>query len=280
MTRSLSMPILPLILPLILSLMLVACAQPRSPADASVAATASQPVRNDTMGSNMLDGYHWRLQDATDAQGRRIDALLVRPTQPLQFDFVDGRIHIANACNRMSGDVRIDGDTLRTGPLVSTKMACADPAVMALDAEVAKRLEGRIGLRLLESDPPQLIWTAANGDSLRFIGMAPPEIRFGNPGTIVFMEVAAHRKPCKHPMMPSPRQCLEVRELHYDADGLRSGTPGAWQLFHDTIEGYTHEEGVRNVLRIKRFAIANPPMDAPATGYVLDMVIESQTVDP
>ena len=133
---------------------------------------------------------------------------------------------------------------------------------------------------LLESDPPQLIWTATNGDALRFIGMAPPEIRFGNPGTIVFMEVAAHRKPCQHPMMPSPRQCLEVRELHYDAEGLRSGTPGAWQLFHDTIEGYSHEEGVRNVLRIKRFPIANPPMDAPATGYVLDMVIESQTVDP
>jgi Domain of unknown function (DUF4377) len=72
----------------------------------------------------------------------------------------------------------------------------------------------------------------------------------------------------------------QVRELHCDAKGLRSGTPGAWQLFHDTIEGYTHEEGVRNVVRIKRFPIANPPMAAPATGDVLDMVIESQTVDP
>ena len=278
MTRSLSMPIL------ILPLMLVACTEHPTPAGASVAAAQSPSARSDTTGrhatGSALAGYHWRLQDATNAQGRRIDALLVRPTQPLQFDFADGRIHITNTCNRMSGDVRIDGDTLHVSPLVSTKMACADPAVMALDAEVAKRLEGRIGFRLLESDPPQLIWTATNGDALRFIGMAPPEIRFGNPGTIVFMEVAAHRKPCQLPMMPSPRQCLEVRELHYDAEGLRSGTPGAWQLFHDTIEGYSHEEGVRNVLRIKRFPIANPPMDAPATGYVLDMVIESQTVDP
>lgn len=274
MTRSLSMLIL------MLPLMLVACAQPRTPVGASVAATASQPARSDTTGATVLDGYHWRLQDATDTQGRRIEALLVRTTQPLQFDFADGRIHITNTCNRMSGDVHIDSDTLRAGPIVSTKMACADPAVMALDAEVAKRLEGRIGFRLLESDPPQLIWTAANGDALHFVGMAPPEIRFGNPGTIVFMEVAAHIKPCQHPMMPALRQCLEVRELQYDAEGLRSGTPGAWQLFHDNIEGYTHEEGVRNVLRIKRFPIANPPMDAPATGYVLDMVVESQTVDP
>ena len=274
MTRSLSMPILSLLLPL----MVVACTQSRTPAGAP-AATTSQPERRDPMGT-ALEGYHWRLQDATDKQGRRIAALLVRPTLPLQLDVADGRIRITNSCNRMSADIHIDGDTLRIGPLVSTKMACADPAVMALDSEVAKRLEDGIGLKLLESDPPQLVWTTANGDRLRFVGMAPPEIRFGNPGTIVFMEVAAHIKPCQHPMMPSLSRCLEVRELQYDAEGLRSGTPGAWQLFHDTIEGYTHEEGVRNVLRIKRFQIANPPMDAPATGYVLDMVVESETVDP
>ena len=272
MNSSLSMLIL------ISPLMLVACTRSTTHAGAS-AATPSHSERRDGTGS-ALDGYRWRLQDATDTQGHRIDALLVRPAQPLQFDVVDGRIRIANACNGMSGDLRIDGDTLRIGPLVSTKMACADPAVMALDAEVAKRLEGGIAFRLLESDPPQLLLDVTNGDTLRFVGMAAPDIRFGNPGTIVFMEVAAHTKPCQHPMMPSPRQCLEVRELHYDADGLRSGTPGEWQLFHDTIEGYTHEDGVRNVLRIQRFPIANPPMDAPATGYVLDMVVESETVDP
>ncbi|NOT88267.1 MAG: META and DUF4377 domain-containing protein [Lysobacter sp.] len=280
MTRSLSMPILPLILSLILPLILVACTRPTTHTDASVAAAPSQSERSNDATGTALDGYRWRLQDATDAQGRRIDALLVRPAQPLQFDVAEGRLRITNACNGMSGDLRIDGDTLRIGALASTKMACADPAVMALDAEIAKRLEGGIAFRLLESDPPQLMLNVANGDRLRFVGMAAPEIRFGNPGTIVFMEVAARLEPCQHPMMPTPRQCLEVRELHYDAEGLRSGTPGEWQLFHDTIEGYTHEEGVRNVLRVKRFAIANPPMDAPATGYVLDMVIESQTIDP
>jgi heat shock protein HslJ len=273
MTRSLSMPIL------MLSLMLVSCTQSAAPPDPPAADDRPSPQRSNAT-NNALAGQHWLLQDATDAQGLRIDALLVRPTQPLQFDFVDGHVRIVNACNGIRGDVRIDGDSLRFGPLVSTKMACADPAVMALDGEVAKRLEARIRFRLLESDPPQLMLTTANGDTLRFVGTGTPEDRFGSPGTIVFMEVAAHIKPCQHPMMPSLRQCLEVRELHYDADGLRSGTPGEWQLFHDTIEGYTHEDGVRNVLRIKRFPIANPPMDAPATGYVLDMVVESETVDP
>jgi heat shock protein HslJ len=271
MTRSLSIPIL--------SLVLTACMQSTSPPDPPAADDRSSPQRSNAT-NNALAGQHWLLQDAADAQGRRIDALLVRPTRPLQFDFVDGHVRIANACNGIGGDVRIDGDSLRFGPLVSTKMACADPAVMALDGEVAKRLESRIRFRLLESDPPQLMLTTANGDTLRFVGTGTPEAHFGSPGTIVFMEVAAHIKPCQHPMTPVLRQCLEVRERQYDAQGLPVGTPGEWQLFHDTIEGYIHEEGVRNVLRIKRFPIANPPMDGPATGYVLDLVVESETVDP
>lgn len=270
MTRSLSLLLLPL---------LAACTQPRSPVSASATDPQSQPGRIATTHQS-LESDRWQLQEATDAQGHRIDALLVRPNQPIQLDIADGRIRIANTCNSIGGDVRIHGGTVHVGPLLSTRMACADPAVMALDAEISKRLEGRIRFRLLESDPPQLLWTAANGDTLRFVGTATPETRFGNPGSTVFMEVAAHTKPCQHPMMPALQQCLEVRERQYDAQGLPLGTPGEWQLFHDTIEGYTHEEGVRNVLRIKRYPIANPPMDAPAIGYVLEMVVESATVDP
>ena len=31
------------------------------------------------------------------------------------------------------------------------------------------------------------------------------------------------------------------------------GTPGEFQAFSRTIEGYTHQAGTRNVLRVKRF---------------------------
>jgi heat shock protein HslJ len=271
MTRSLSL--------FILSLILAACAQAPSPADPAIANAQPRPEADDTM-NHVLGGYHWRLQDATDAQSHRIDALLIRPELPVQFDFVDGRIRIANACNGISGDVRIDGDTLRFGSLVSTKMACTDAAVMALDSEVAARLQGKVRFALLESDPPQLVWTAANGDTLRFIGAPTPETRYGNPGETVFLEVAAKSKPCQHPTIPSPQRCLEVRERQYDAQGLAIGTPGEWRLFHDPIEGYTHEEGIRSVLRVKRFPIANPPTDAPAVAYVMEMSIESEMVGP
>jgi hypothetical protein len=69
-----------------------------------------------------------------------------------------------------------------------------------------------------------------------------------------------------------------VRELHYDAQGLRVGEPGLWQTLAQPIEGYEHHPGVRNVLRAKRYVVASPPADASSVAYVLDMVVESETV--
>jgi hypothetical protein len=55
--------------------------------------------------------------------------------------------------------------------------------------------------------------------------------------------------------------------------------PGAWQPFAETIEGYTHQPGVRNVLRLKRFDRA-PAGGGASFFYVLDLVVESETVKP
>lgn len=246
---------------LMLSLAVTGCAQ--SPANANAnpdpaavapAPSSSSPSQAANAMNATLGGYHWRLQDATDPRGQRIAALLARPELPLQFDFVDGRIRVANACNSIGGDVSLNGDTVRVGALRATKMACMDAAVMALDDEIGKRLQGDARIRLLESDPPQLLWTAANGDVLRFVGAPTPETRYGSAGTTVFMEVAARTKPCKHPMMPNPQSCLEVREVQF-AEGQRVGEPGAWQLFHGNIDGYTHEDGIRTVLRDRKSVV-------------------------
>lgn len=265
---------------LMLSLTLAACAQaPSSAGDSPQTSPSGTSDTKSISGESPLGGYLWQLEDATDRQGHRIDVLLVRPDMPIQFDFAGARIAVLNACNRIGGDVRIDGDAVRIGALVSTKMACADPAVMALDGEIGKRLHGTSRFALLESDPPQLRWDAENGDVLRFIGVPKAEARFQGPGETMFLEVAPQTRPCNHPSIPDLR-CLETREIRYDDDGLKVGAPGEWRLFHDTIEGYTHQPGIRNVLRVKRYTRRNPPADASSLGYVLDMVIESETVDP
>lgn len=259
-----------------LGLSLAACARPPAPAtppDANVAAAATPSP------TSALAGYHWRLDSARDARGQRIDALLVRPQTPLQLDFADGRVVVSNACNRISGAVRSDGGTLRVGPLISTKMACADPAVMALDAAITKRLEGTPTFAIQESMPPQLVWRTADGDVLHFTGEPTPETKYGGPGETVFLEVDAGTTPCQASLAPQMVDCLRVRDVHYDASGLLTGTPGEWQTMAPMIEGYTHQPGFRDVLRVKRYAIQNPPADAPSVAYVLDQVIESAAID-
>jgi hypothetical protein len=71
--------------------------------------------------------------------------------------------------------------------------------------------------------------------------------------------------------------CLQVRERRFDAQGLLIGPPSDWQPFADPIEGFSHQPGVRTVLRLKRFE-----RGASAGGssfvFVLDLVVESEVV--
>lgn len=221
-----------------------------------------------------LPKYHWRLASATDAKGQAIAALLVRPEQPVTLDFKGGQLGVSNTCNRMGGSYTLDAKGVTVGKLASTMMACADAKLMALDQEVGKRLEGALALRLSKGDASQLELKTAAGDVLVFASEPTAETRYGGPAERVFLEVAAQTKPCSHPLIPN-MQCLQVRELKYDDKGAKVGTPGTFGNFYDSIEGYTHEPGVRNVLRVDRYAVKNPPADASSQAYVLDMVVES-----
>lgn len=86
-------------------------------------------------------------------------------------------------------------------------------------------------------------------------------------------------RPDWHGRLVNGSDCLQVRERRFDEQGLAVGTPGAWTPFAQTIEGYTHKPGVRNVLRLKRFDRAAAAGGAPHL-YVLDLVVESATEKP
>ncbi|MFT3754827.1 MAG: META and DUF4377 domain-containing protein [Pseudoxanthomonas sp.] len=260
-----------------LPLLIAACAKPPQETAAVPApvVAAEAPAAFDVQA---LPAYHWQLAEASDAQGQRIDALFTRAEQPLTLDFKDGRIAVSNACNRLAGGFTVEGDQLTVGPLAATKMACPDPALAALDSAIGDRLAGA-QTASLQRDPEKLTLKNAAGDSLVFNGVPTPETRYGGPGERAFLEVAAQTKPCHHPMIPD-MQCLQVREVFYDANGLKTGTPGEFKHFYDGIEGYTHEAGVRNVLRVNRFKRDPTPADASSIAYVLDMVVESETVKP
>ena len=73
---------------------------------------------------------------------------------------------------------------------------------------------------------------------------------------------------------------MQVREIKFDEQGLRAGEPGEWQPLFQDIEGFTHTPGTRNVVRVNRYTVANPPADGSSVAYVLDMVVESEVVKP
>ncbi|MDR2871629.1 MAG: META and DUF4377 domain-containing protein [Xanthomonadaceae bacterium] len=272
----------------LLPIALTACASSSSP-KASDASVVSPPAASAAISSSRTsdthvkipgsDAYHWQLSDARNAQGRRIDTLFVRDDKPVQLDFRGGRINVSNTCNNMMGGYSVEGDRMTIPRMASTMRACPDPRLMALDGEVSSRLDGVLTFAMHAGDPPMLILTTITGDKLTFTGEPTAETRYGGAGETVFLEIAAETKPCPHPLIPDA-QCLQVREVYYDDNGLKSRAPGEWRNFFQQIEGYTHQPGIRNVVRAKRYRIANPPADASSTAYVLDMVIESEIVNP
>ncbi|SMG55000.1 META and DUF4377 domain-containing protein [Paraburkholderia susongensis] len=266
---------------LLLPLALAACAHTpdaTSPASSSAASTTATASAAPTSGAGLLSQYHWQLNNAIDSKGTRIDALFVRPDQPVQLDFSANRLNVVNSCNNMGAGYSINKGRMQIGPMVSTMMACPDPSLTALDDAIARRLRGSVSVNLLaRGNAPSLQLVTDSGDTLSFTGVPTAETRFGGPGTTAFLEVAAQTVPCNHPLIPG-KQCLLVRERHFDEHGLATGTPGEWQPLNQDIEGYTHTPGIRNVLRVKRYTVKNPPADGSSVAYVLDLVVESEKV--
>ena len=222
-----------------------------------------------------LESHRWTLDAASTANGQGIDGLPAGAGRPIVFNFAEGRLNIEGACNRIFGGYQIDADgRLSVGRMASTMMAC-EPAAMKADAALAELLAEPAKIELAPGAEPVLrLLTPANA-TLSFKGQMTPEARYGPP-TRVFLEVAAQTVACKNPLSGA-NACIQVRERRFDAQGLVVGPPGAWQPFYDPIEGYTHQPGVRTVLRLKRFERA-AAAGGPAFVYVLDLVVESETV--
>ncbi|MBD8899661.1 META and DUF4377 domain-containing protein [Rhodanobacter sp. DHG33] len=240
---------------------------------AAMPPAAAATPDNTAPDAALLAAYHWQLAQATDHGGQRIDALFVRPDKPLQLDFTDGRLSVRNACNGMGGGYRIANDQLMVGPMMHTMMACREPALNQLDGLIGQRLASHPAIAVTKhGDTPQLQLRTASGDTLEFTGVPTPETRYGGPGVTEFLEVGAQNVPCQQ-----SQPCLNVREVYYDANGLKTGTPGEWHAL-PAIEGYTHQEGVRNVVRVKRYDTGSSSPSSAA--YVLDMVVETSIPKP
>jgi heat shock protein HslJ len=114
----------------------VACARTQGAAtsDSGVAAQPAPPAVSSADSIVDLLGTEWRLEELAGAR------VLDSATATLAFPQA-GRVAGNGSCNRFAGPVEIRADSISFGPLVMTRMACAD-AINKQEASYVRALEG------------------------------------------------------------------------------------------------------------------------------------------
>jgi heat shock protein HslJ len=154
---------------LLLTLALAACASARE--STPPAATARSPSSATSLSAATLERYQWQLHDAVDSDNKRLDALFGQPDKPLQLDFGAGRVRVSNTCNTISGSYQIVEGHLVAGPLMQTRMACADPTLTQRETTITAVLQGKpTAILTTVGAAPLLTLAAESGQTLTFAG--------------------------------------------------------------------------------------------------------------
>ena len=106
-----------------------------------------------------LVGTEWTLADLAST------AVIANSKASIAFPEA-GRVVGNGSCNRFTGSVTITGDTLKFGPIASTRMACMDGGVSAQEDAYLKMLNA--ANRYEFRDPDLLIYAAGYDQPLRF----------------------------------------------------------------------------------------------------------------
>lgn len=265
-----------------LATLLAACSSQPQGAPMTQPPSPSSSTPSPSSSAYTLQAYDWDLVAAHDARGQAAPGWLLAGKRPLRLHFEAQRLSVQNLCNVLGAGYTLSGPNLQVGQPVSTKRACAERELMDLEQRVATLLPQAQRWELKgapATTAPQLALWFADGSRWELTGSPTPATRFGSAGERMFLEVAPERVACNHPLMPQA-QCLRVRDVRYADNGVRQGM-GEWRIFQGEIEGYRHEPGLRNVLRVQRYSLARNgqlPADAPSHAYLLDMVVETERV--
>ena len=91
----------------------------------------------------------------------------------------------------------------------------------------------------------------------------------------IFMEIAPQKRTC-HGI--GVTKCLQYKQFIFDENGQKIYRNNEWYNLYTPIEGYEHKPSRQATLRIKSYAIANPPMDGSSVRYVLEKQIKTEVV--
>lgn len=218
---------------------------------------------NTTTEKNLTD-YQWIYQAS-------------KASKPLILTFnANQQLSIQTGCNGQGGTWKIEGNKIVSSALVSTMMACADDLMQQerLSSEIFSDKKIPFEISMLNG---QAILTVKNskGQKYTFIGQMKPEAKYQSAGKTVFLEISPQTKSCTG---VAPMTCMQVREVKYDNNGLKTYVDKDWSLYYGQIEGFQHNPQQRVIVRVKRYDIKNPAADQSSQADVLDLVVEQEMV--
>ena len=194
--------------------------------------------------------------------------------KPLILNFGhDGRLSISTSCNSISTSWRIDGNDLITGNSMMTQMACPNEAMRqeSLATKLFDNAKIPVVIDASDSQKPTLTVMDTNGKRYVFSGSMTAETQYQGEGQVMFYEIHPQTKACTG---IARQQCLQVKEIRYNQQGIKIYQDANWSLFYGQIQGFEHNPKERQVIRVKRYEIKNPAADQSKYAYVHDMTIE------
>lgn len=231
---------------------------------------ARTAVEDDALRS-LMEGSYWVLQlpaDAANEQSRAPGSVDLS----VALTFSDRHLGFDGACGRYSAPYRVQGEWLETGEMMRGGLPCAE------DKELLRRLAGMTGGRMLlrqdeESNGSTLMhFVTASGS--RLTAQASGRAESGD-ATTVYVEISEQPSLCRQPRLPGLIPCPQMRELAYSANGVLQPITPWYPLLH-AIKGFQPTAGIRSVLRLRRYPVAEPDLHGPVAVQELDMVLESE----
>ena len=227
-----------------------------------------------TPTTNSLQSYDWQLNNINSTDPITWNgSYLQTQNGKVTLNFNQNHITYNVGCNQLSNQYSLSKNTMQPiGTGISTLMGCGE--LQAREQWLAKQMQSPSELQIMETQVDAVLsQTTADGSWLQWVGKLKPEVKYGK-GETVFLEVKPKWQYCDN---VTDRKCLEVRDINYDTQGLKTAV-GQWHFLDAPIMGYRHDESAQRVLRLTRYR--TPPTDTKGYGnlYQLDSVIETKTM--
>lgn len=244
------------------------------------ACTSGANSRHATSPAQELENYQWTQVNIIQSNGQSQSAFHSAQGGPVTLNFSDDQMMLAGLCNNLIAAYQVNGDRITISSPISTMKACGDAELMRYEQQVGQALPSIERWSLLKSDTtdaiPVLTLHFTDGTQWRLQGEQTLAAKYGVEPVRVFLEIEPATVDCTT-SSGTMQQCLRVREIVYSEQGLQTST-GPWLDYYGQIEGYEHTPGLRQIIRLNRYPLANAPAGSAAYVDELDMVVQSEIV--